>query len=73
MSRRYRSANVVEHKEPDGGREVAVKTLLINTCHHARQGHVFAVCNLLQPAPKWTFQTDAGLMSGDDDRSLDDK
>ena len=41
--------------------------------HHFRQGDVAIGCDLLQSLPECIFETDAGLVTRNDDRTLDDE
>ena len=62
------SANeVLEYEHPQGGREVGISALGPDGVDEVRQRQVSAPRNFLQPLPEAIFQTDAGLVAGDDD------
>jgi hypothetical protein len=69
---RCMSAQAVEHEQPDGGGKIALLAGPVDFSDHVRQRGVLTVRDLLQAAPKCIFETDAGLMSTDNDGPFDD-
>src|ERR1700730_17642354 len=63
---------VVEHEQPDGRRQIAVRASGIDLGDEIRPRVVAADGDFLEPSPEGVFKADAGLMTGDDDRALDD-
>src|SRR3984957_20539938 len=63
---------MVEHEQPDGRRQIAVRTSCIDLGDEVRQRLVAADGDFLEPSPEGVFKADAGLMTGDNDRALDD-
>src|SRR4029077_7499827 len=63
---------VVEHEQPDGCRQIAVRASGIDLGDQVRQCLVAADGDLFQSLPEGVFKADAGLVTGDDDRALDD-
>ena len=64
---------VLKHEQTNRRREIAVVPATVDRCHQIGQGHIPGTRNLLEPLPKRIFQTDARLVSGDDDRSFNDR
>src|SRR5260370_9801678 len=50
-----------------------MSTVLINCRNHVGQGQIALRGDLLQPGPERILQTHARLVSGDDDRTLNDR
>src|SRR3954463_8812640 len=67
------AAIMIQHEQPDGGRQIAVPTLRIDRCNEIREGHVATPGDLFQSFPESIFQTDARLVTSDDDRALDNR
>lgn len=65
-------AQPIEHEQPDCRREIALLTRPVDFGDHIRQRHVLPVGDVFQAAPEGIFETDAGLVSTEYDRSLDD-
>src|ERR1700730_19461172 len=63
---------MVEHEQPDGRRQIAVWASGINLGDEVRQCLVEAVGDFLERPPEGVFKADTGLMTGDNDRALDD-
>src|SRR5580692_1464169 len=63
---------VVEHEQPDRRRQIAVGASGIDLGDEVRQCLVAADGDFLEPSPEGVFKADAGLMTGDNDRALDD-
>src|SRR6516164_10384096 len=63
---------IIKHEEPNGRRQIAVRALR-DGGNQIRQGAPATRCNLLETAPERIFEADAGLVTSDDDRSLDDR
>src|ERR1700687_5521121 len=63
---------MVEYEQPYGRRQIAVRAPGIDLGDEVRQRLVAADGDLLEPSPEGVFKADAGLMTGDNDRALDD-
>ena len=66
-------AIMIEYKQPDARRQVAVPAMNVEIGNHARQGHLLASRDFLKAAPEFIFETDAGLVPGDNDGAFDDR
>ena len=62
----------VQDEKPDGGGQVGMRALSIDRCHQLRQPHVASNSDLPEGLPEVVFEADAGLVTGDYDRSLED-
>src|SRR5512139_3772278 len=63
---------VVENEQPDCRRQVALLAAVVDFTDQLRQRHVAQTGNFFHAVPEGLFQADAGLVAGDDDRSLND-
>jgi hypothetical protein len=63
---------MVEHEQPDGRRQIAVWASRINLGDEVRQCLVEAGGDFLERPPEGVFKADAGLMTGDNYRPLED-
>lgn len=71
-ARRVR-ARPVEHEKADSGGQIALLAAAVDLGDRVRQSRVLTLCDLLQPLPELIFQTDACLVSADDNRALYDR
>lgn len=65
-------ATVLEDEQANGGREIAVLPLDIDARHELREMHVEVLRDHPQFIPEDIFETDAGLVPPDHDRTLYD-
>src|SRR6202158_4914670 len=63
---------MVEYEQPYGRRQIAVWASGVDLGDEVRQCLVAADGDFLEPSPEGVFKADAGLMTGDNDRALDD-
>src|SRR3954453_1351986 len=61
----------IEHEQANGRRQVAVLSVGVDRGDELRQGHVPLARNLLQTGPESILETDAGLMTSDDNGAFD--
>ena len=66
-------AVVIENEQADRGRQIAVAAIGVDRGHHVRQRQLPAVRDLLQSFPERVFETDAGLVTRNDDRAFDNR
>ena len=64
---------MVEDKQPDGRRKIALTVIGIDGSHEVRQGHVTKRGDLFQAVPERVFETDAGLVAGNHDGAFDNR
>ena len=64
---------MVEHEEPYGRRQVAMRAFGINLRDKFRQVRFAAGCDLSEGFPKGILKADAGPVAGDYDRTLGNK
>ena len=60
-------------EQADGRRQVALLPAAVDFADHGGQCHLLAMRDFLQAAPERVFETDAGLVAGDDDRTFDNQ
>jgi hypothetical protein len=61
---------VIEHKEPEDGRQIGMLALRVNAADERGKGDAFVSRNLLERRPKGSLQTDAGFVPIDRQRPL---
>src|SRR5712672_1170368 len=66
-------AIMIEHEQANGRRQIAGRAPGIDGGNHFGQGDVALRRDLLESLPKCIFEADAGLVTRDDDRALNDK
>src|SRR5207244_7690103 len=66
-------AEVIEHEQTDGGRQVAVLALGVDRVNETGQARVAATGDLLQPFPERILKADAGLVAGNDHRAFENR
>jgi hypothetical protein len=66
-------AIMIKHEKTNGGRQIAVDAFRIDRGNHSRQGRIAPRRDLLECIPERIFEADAGLMTPNNDRPLDDK
>ena len=67
------SAVVIEHEQPDRRRQIAVAAVGIDRRHKLGQSEAAIVGDFLEALPERVFETDAGLVSSDNDGALDNR
>src|SRR4051812_7356349 len=63
-------AEVVQHEESDSRGQVALLTVGVDLTYEFRKGHVAEIGNLFHAVPESLFETHAGLVTCDDDRTF---
>src|SRR5262249_32479871 len=66
-------AEMREDEEANGGRQVAVLPGRVDGRNDLGQGHAARPGDFLQRLPERVFEANAGLVTGNDDRALDDR
>src|SRR4051812_13355323 len=61
----------IEHEQANGRRQVAVLTAGVDGGDELGQGHVSLARDFLQARPESILETDAGLVTSDDDGAFD--
>jgi hypothetical protein len=64
---------VIQHKQPDCRRQIAVPALRIDTRNKIRQRYAALIRDLLEAFPESILKAHACLVSRDDNRSLHDR
>src|SRR5580692_5688692 len=64
---------MIEHEQPYRRRQIAVRSPGIDLGDQVRQRSIAADSDLLEALPEGILEADAGLVTGDDDRALDDR
>jgi hypothetical protein len=64
-------ARLFKDKHPNRRRQVAVLAFSVDVTHEFGEVHAAPMRNLTQLIPEYVFETDAGAMSADDDRALE--
>ena len=62
----------IQHIEADGRRQIALLARAVDLADEFGQGRVAQRRNFFQATPECLFETDAGLVSGDDDGAFND-
>ncbi len=70
-ARRRLRAVMVEHEQPDRGRQVAVAAVGVDGGHLFGQRQLMAVGDFLEALPERVLEADARFVTGDDDRAFD--
>src|SRR5262245_2742526 len=66
------SADPVEYEQADSGRQVAVLARLVDLCNRLRYRRTLGLRDFFQAVPERIFETDAGLLSINDNGAFDD-
>src|ERR1051326_4703253 len=64
---------IVEDEQANRRGQIALAPAAVDRGDEIGQGHVPDRCDLFQPLPERILEADAGLVSGDHDRSFDDR
>jgi hypothetical protein len=62
---------MVKYIQPDGRRQIAVLSLAVDIANDIREMHGLTLRDLLQAKPESIFETNAGSVAADHDRSFD--
>ena len=65
-------AQTVDHKNPNGGGQVLIASLGVDTPDQFLNRDRFPLGNLPQDLPEWRFQRDAGAVARNGDGTLED-
>src|SRR5262249_14467849 len=65
-------ANMAEYKQADRRRQISLLAHRVDLCKRLRQRRTLGLRDLLKPAPELVFKTDAGFVSANHNRSLND-
>src|SRR5215510_8773486 len=65
-------AEVVQHEQANRRRQIALLTIAVDLADQLRQRHVARARNFLHAVPECLFEADAGLVTGNDNRTFDD-